>query len=329
MASLMKRSVFGIALVLAVFVAALLAIGAYNMALAGNGVGESETEALDTAFPNAEVVHVIAESNAGEVTETWIDQLSADVLKKTSDEKGTISQVEVRHDTTVSNYVVTGQSAGFYERTVLSANDPFLSQITSDLDGFRLDLEQGTLVKVDEEEFQGQRALKAQFPTGELAGTIVYLDPVTLYPLGHIFPGAEASIITYKTIETLRRADVPDGTFQFDPPVTDYRESYQQLSTEDIERFSVYPLVNLGTTFGEYELFRIERYQSHNTGHDGEDKTYSIYRHVDSSTKAMVEVQVMSRPPLSEKERAGVERAVKDGVLAPAEPVTEIGRAHV
>ena len=89
---LTRRPRFAVALVTAVFALGLLAI-----AVAGNAAAPTPaTGALSSAFPDAEVVHVVAESDAGEVMETWVDQRSGDVLTKTTASDGSIRQAEMR-----------------------------------------------------------------------------------------------------------------------------------------------------------------------------------------------------------------------------------------
>ncbi|HEU4793755.1 MAG TPA: hypothetical protein VFS96_08860 [Nitrolancea sp.] len=282
---------------------------------------------FDSAFPDAEIIHVVSEDSSGTVTETWVDQTTGDVLKKTTDKDGTLRQVHIRHETTMSRYVVTDRSTGFYQRQVLTKDDPYLSEAVVHLDGLRWGLERGGIVNLGEEAFHGRRAIKVKIPEGSVAGTIVYLDPDTLYPLGYVDPSGAEYSITYRTIETLSRADVSGSVFQFAIPPTDFRETHQELAADDIAQFTAYPLLNLGPVFGDYTLYVIERFQSQNKGQDAEDKTYSVYHKRDMAGNIIAEIHVTVRKPLTEQERVGTDKAVRDGILNPAEPVTVNGES--
>ncbi len=282
---------------------------------------------FDSSFPDAEVIHVVSEDSSGVVTETWVDQTTGDVLKKTTDKDGTLRQVHIRHETTMSRYVVTDRSTGFYQRQVLTKDDPYLSEAVDHLDGLRWGLERGGFVNLGEEAFHGRRALKVKISEGSVAGTIVYLDPDTLYPLGYVDPSGSEHSITYRTIETFRRADVPGSVFQFPIPPTDFKETHQELAADDIAQFKAYPLVNLGPAFGDYTLYVIERFQSQNKGQDAEDKTYSAYHKRDMVGNIIAEIHVTVRKPLTDQERAGNAKAERAGAISPAEPVTINGES--
>lgn len=282
---------------------------------------------FESAFPDAEVIHVVAEASDGTVTETWVDQTTGDVLKKTTDKAGVIRQVKMRHGTTMSRCVVTDRSTGFYQRQELTKDDPYLTEAVAHLDGLRWGLAEGRLAKLGEVTFKGRRAIKVKIPEGSVAGTIVYLDPSTFYPLGYVDPSGAEYSITYRTIETFRRADVSGGVFQFTIPPTDFRETHQELAADDIAQFKAYPLVNLGPAFGDYTLYVIERFQSQNKGQDAEDETYSVYHKRDMAGNIIAEIHVTVRKPLTDQERAGNAKAEQAVAILAAESVTINGES--
>lgn len=311
--------------ILSLFVVTLLVAGGTSSIAAQTT--SSSAARFDSAFPNAEVIHVVSEASDGTVTETWVDQTTDDVLKKTTDKAGVLRQVKMRHGTTMSTYVVTDRSTGFYERQVLAKDDPYLSEATDHLDGPRRGLAHGGLVNLGETTYKGRPALKIRSSEGSTTEIIAYLDPDTLYPLGYVDPSGTEYSITYRTIETLSRADVSGSEFHFTIPPTDFRETYQRLTADDIAQLKTYPLVNLGPTFGDYTLDLVERYQSQNKGHDAEDRTYSIYRKRDTNGTVTGEIQVNVRKPLTDEERAGNAKAEQAGAILAAEPVTINGES--
>lgn len=324
MLSLLTRH-SSIATILGLFVITLLVAGGAS-SIAAQTTSPS-AERSDSAFPDAEVIHVVSEASDGTVTETWVDQTTDDALKKTTDKAGVLRQVKMSHGTTMSTYVVTDRSTGFYQRQVLAKDDPYLSEATDHLDGPRRGLAHGGLVNLGETTYKGQPALKIRSPKGSMAGTIAYLDPGTLYPLGYVDPNGSEYSITYRTIETLSRADVSGSVFQFTIPPTDFKETYQRLAADDIAQLKAYPLVNLGPAFGDYTLDLVERYQSQNKGHDADDRTYSIYRKRDANGTVTGEIQVNVRKPLTDEERAGNAKAEQAGAISAAEPVTINGES--
>ncbi|WP_152413065.1 hypothetical protein [Nitrolancea hollandica] len=269
----------------------------------------------------------MSEDGNGQVIETWNDQTTGDVLKKTTDKNGKLREVILRRGLTISTYVVTDRNTGVDVRQVLSKDDLVLTAATAHLDQFRWSSEGGAVTNLGQEIFNGQPAIKAKISRGEWTGMIAYLAPDTLYPVGYLEPDGTTYTVTYRTVETLPHAKLPASVTQYTLPPAEFNDVYQRLSPTDLAQFTAYPVVNLGPAFGDYTLDLVERYQSQNKGHDADDRTYSIYRMRDANGTVTGEIQVNVRKPLTDEERAGNAKAEQAGAILAAEPVTINGES--
>lgn len=239
----------------------------------------SDFDPVTEAFPDAEVVHVVSEElqENGEVwgTETWIDQVSGDVIVQRYGDDGVLMSATMRQGLTVTGY----SHSAFTVYEVLSEDDPILHGLDSHLFGYRELLQDGDGEIVGEEMFNGQRAIKVSLQgDSQVIGDepFFYLDPVTLFPLGT--EGFQTNrLITYPTIETLPQSAMPVELFDMEFPPSLHEYHMRELTPEQVEQFNEYAVWGLNPPWPGYTLDSIERVRS-TLPDDGTDVINLIYR---------------------------------------------------